>query len=108
MTKDEYCIEVCGAKCCRVGPKKRCPKLGNDCRCTIYESRFAADAPDLVTVGFIRWKGKKQAIECGRIETILDKLPRSITDGCVYAHPHLLDQYNPKFERENTPNEDDD
>jgi hypothetical protein len=97
---------VCKAKCCRIGAGKRCPKLGKDSRCTIYETRFAPGQPDLVRIGFVKWKGKKKPVECARIETILDKLPRSITDGCVYAHPELLDPY--KFERENTPNEDDD
>lgn len=87
MTHDEYCIEICKAKCCKLWDNKkesyRCIKLSSDCRCSIYQQRFGPGSLINERIG---------EIVCGRIKNVLKKkqLPEWIESQCCYAHPELL------------------
>lgn len=90
MTKDEYCIEVCGGKCCKVFDSKKtlvwqCPHQLKNGACGVFSE----------------WKNRgtcgKHFPEVGntamRIEEAIRRklLPKWIEDQCVYAHPELLE-----------------
>ena len=107
MKADEYCIRVCGGKCCYLhtpwgeGPIK-CPKLAEDNSCSVYHKRYGELAEEkLVIVG--QWKSKvRKDIDgegltypfyCGRVEEIIASgaMPKDVMDQCCYAHPELLE-----------------
>lgn len=104
MTKDDYCINVCKAKCCRLWDEsKTCPKLGPDCKCTIYKERFGPDSPEEQVVGFYSSKSADddghlmlKAFVCSRITKLIENklLPEWVEKGCCYAHPELLEDQN--------------
>lgn len=94
MTHDEYCIDVCKAKCCSIyhGPEKvNCPKL-IDSRCSVYKERFKEGAEAKEIVGFVQIGGNIQPFICGRILDLISEkaLPGWIEAQCCYAHPELL------------------
>lgn len=100
MTKDEYCINVCGAKCCtNPADGKRCPRLGKDSRCTIYKERYRPGAPEVEAVALYVIGGKIKQFYCGQIETLLaqKQIAPEIAIQCVYAHPELLEKYNARI-----------
>ncbi len=106
MNRDEYCIKVCGGKCCHLhtpwgdGPIP-CPRLSADGSCSVYQKRYGElnDQP-LVVVG--RWESRKikdvdnkpvvYNFYCGHVEEIIASgaMPKEIMDQCCYAHPELL------------------
>ncbi len=96
MTHDEYCIKVCGGKCCTLYPAGkapiRCPRLAKDGSCSVYKERYPANEPTprLVQVGTVLGK----PFMCGMIEDVLASgaMPKSIQDQCCYAHPELLNE----------------
>ena len=96
MTKDEYCINVCGAKCCTHSCGRVCPHLRDDKKCAIYAERFADDQPDdqLVAITQSATSGDPTLISfiCTRIEVLIrdNRLPKAIADQCCYAHLELL------------------
>ena len=98
MTKDEYCISVCQAKCCSRSCGAVCPHLHDDKRCAIYAERFADDQPEdqLVAITQSPTTGDPKLISfiCTRIEALIRdrKLPKAIEDQCCYAHPELLEK----------------
>lgn len=95
MTKDEYCISVCKAKCCYWHDvKKPCPRLTEDCKCSIYEQRFGPDSAHVEIVGWAeKYPGTVLPFICSRIEQLIkDKhLPDDVEAQCCYAHPELLE-----------------
>lgn len=105
LDKDTYCIKVCKGKCCTLhhesGAKVRCPKLSADCSCSIYEKRFAPNAPELEVVGFYQIKKGDGSwtinpFICWQITKLIahKQLPKEVEDGCCYAHPELLEETN--------------
>lgn len=99
ISKDDYCIKICKAKCCTLyteGVAVICPKLSSDCKCTIYKDRFTPFAPDVVKVGeyslWLKNGPEKRNFYCSRVENLIAKnlLPDDIRAGCCYAHPELL------------------
>ena len=90
MTHDEYCINICKAKCCRLfeepngDEKDRCRKLGTDFKCTIHhlwENNTCNQTKE--TIGF-----ETRPI----LRVIQDRLlPQWVEDRCCYAHPELLE-----------------
>jgi hypothetical protein len=104
----EYCSQVCGAKCCRVpGEDKACPMLTSGNLCSIYRQRYEEGKP----YSFV-FQSKKTLkvlrVDCGSIHDLIreGRLSEDVARQCCVVHPELL--HAPKFERENTPNEDDD
>ena len=99
ITKDEYCIKVCGGKCCKyLNPESPCPNLRYDNRCGVYDVRYAPNAPEFEIVGWYKVKDAKglpiiKPFICGQIEKIIERgeLPNEIKDQCIYAHPELGD-----------------
>lgn len=99
MTRDEYCIKVCGGKCCYLDGV-RCPMLKNGA-CSIYKERYGPGAPEFqlvatVLVQHIGKPAKKQPFFCWQIEKLLERnlIPEDVRKGCVYAHPELLEKYS--------------
>lgn len=106
MTKDEYCVQRCKAKCCVMHLSDEgsvpCPKLSDDSSCSVYRERFQPDMPDLVVVGY--WKSRKykdldgqaatRPFWCGRIEQIIAQggLKAEIAEQCCYVRPELLEE----------------
>lgn len=95
--KDNYCMNVCGGKCCRIWGDVddndnmndtvevlRCPKLDRDNKCTIHNQWVD---------GFCNQPARVTRFETARIERILREkgLPQWVEDQCVYAHPELLE-----------------
>ncbi len=103
MTPEDYCKDVCGAKCC-IHPVDlvTCPYLNANKQCSIYEYRFVRpDAEEREIVGtYITTdeKGNKKikAFVCSRIKPLLDAglIPQPIADQCCYQHPELLEGKN--------------
>ena len=91
----EYCRRICGAKCCYLYLEQPipCSNLAADNSCSIYEERFAEEAPDIVRVGEYEYKGRRRPFFCGRILLVADSLPDEVTKGCCVLHPHLLDKF---------------
>ena len=99
MTPEDYCKDVCGAKCC-IHPVDfvTCPYLNANKQCSIYEHRFVRpDAEEREIVGtYITTdeKGNKKlkAFVCSRIKPLLDAglIPNEVASQCCYAHPELL------------------
>jgi len=89
MNYGEYCVNVCGGKCCKLWDENkkevwRCPNQLPSGACAIFEE----------------WKDKGT---CGKyfaeientpmtIQEVLEKklLPQWIEDQCCYKHPELL------------------
>lgn len=102
ITKDDYCINVCGAKCCRyLNPERACPNLTPDNKCGVYQYRYTKDAPEFEIVGWYKVKDNKgltiiKPFVCGMIEKMLarNELPSLMKAQCCYAHPELLTEYN--------------
>lgn len=86
MTEQEYCSQVCGAKCCAIWMGKSicafCPQLKADRTCRDYENRlgfeFAIRLPHRFVIG-----------KCSMVKDIT--LPKHIEDQCCVYHPELLD-----------------
>lgn len=103
ITKDQYCIQVCKAKCC-YHPKYqiKCSKLTMDCKCSIYEQRFGEGSKEEQVVDFYQIKNKaKDSIDilpftCSRISKLIEtkQLAPHVEDQCCYAHPELLEKYS--------------
>jgi hypothetical protein len=105
VTEQEYCREVCGAKCCHLrlpdeGEPIACPHLKSDNACAVYNVRYAEGADDLVVVGY--WQSRRyktllgQPAErpfwCGRILKLhaAGMIPPEVAQGCCVIHPALL------------------
>lgn len=95
MTHSEYCVNVCGGKCCtfyeadekgNVQARLRCPDQLPSGACGIYDQwkdngtcgKFFQEINNIPM-------GIEQAIE-------QNLLPDFIKDQCCYAHPELLNQ----------------
>lgn len=98
--RDQYCMKVCGGKCCTLYPPGeepvRCPRQKTDGSCSIYSIRYSSPLREenLVQVGV--WndsRGMERPFICGHIERIIAEghLPKHIEDICCYAHPELLE-----------------
>ena len=104
MTKDEYCINVCGGKCCtlHLGEHRiRCSEQLKDNSCGIYKERFEPGAPEkkLVSLYVIPDKQGCPTVGqfwCWRIEALLvhNQLPEEVQENCCYVHPDLLEEQN--------------
>lgn len=95
MTPDEYCISVCGAKCCYLRSDTevvKCPRLIGS-RCSIYQQRFRDECEAKEVVGLVRIGGDWQPFVCGQIADLLleGALPDWVAAQCCYAHPELLE-----------------
>lgn len=98
MTLEEYCSQVCKAKCCHTRTGQRCPHLQTTCRCGIYAERFALGEPDKTVVARTRETDPATGKEylrswvCGRIAVLIrqGEIPQEIVDQCAVAHPELL------------------
>ena len=96
MKPDDYCISICGGKCCTLhteNPPLDCQYLTEDKKCSIYKERFASGKKDEEAV-FFYWNKRKEFVPfiCGRIKHLLatNQVPQHIAEGCCYAHPELL------------------
>lgn len=91
MNHGEYCVNVCGGKCCKLYDENRkvvwsCPNQKDNGACGIYDE----------------WKDKetcgKEFVEIGNtpmtiMQAIEQKLlPDWIEEQCCYAHPELLEE----------------
>lgn len=93
MTPAEYCIGVCGGKCCtHPVTKQRCPRQADDGSCSIYDLRYREGHPKREEVGAYMWRGKMVVFECGTIEELISSktLAPEIEAQCCFAHPELL------------------
>jgi hypothetical protein len=92
ITAAEYCMNVCGAKCCYV-KGTACPCLRGT-KCAIYERRFADGAPDFADVGLVQIRGKLMRYTCGKIARVLELkiLSPEIREQCCYHDPTLLEK----------------
>lgn len=92
MTHDDYCINVCGGKCCKYAGsiESRCPNLGEDNRCQTYAQwrNGTCGHKRLVQIGV-----DKHEVETMPIKEALKRglVPDWIKEQCCYAHPELLD-----------------
>jgi hypothetical protein len=101
----QYCANKCRAQCCyAVLPEEsapvRCPKLGDDCKCTVYQERYREGQPDLVVVGYYKSSRLKELggdpanrpFYCGRVHQIAARggLAPDIARRCCVLHPELL------------------
>lgn len=107
MEKWEYCINVCGGKCCTLYPPGeepiRCPKLADNNSCTVYHKRYGPEFADMPVVVVGQWESKKRKdidgnpvvlpFMCGRIADIIASgaMPLDVMEQCCYAHPELLE-----------------
>lgn len=105
MNRDEYCIKVCGGKCCTLYPPNeepvRCPRLSDDRSCSVYQKRYG-ELKDQAIVVVGRWESRKNKdvdgepvvynFYCGRIEEIIASggMPKDVMEKCCYVHPELL------------------
>jgi hypothetical protein len=96
VTRDEYCVQVCGGKCCtHPVTKVRCPRQCADGSCGIYEHRYVRiGALKQEIVGFYEHDGKTLAFECGQILDLIaaKSLAPEVEAQCCYARPELLNQ----------------
>ena len=95
---EDYCSKTCGAKCCYIyvdGESVRCPQLGEDNKCAVYQERYGkrGDEPVVIVGSWVR-KGIKDIegnspsmpFYCGRIQDLLSKglLSEEVRKGCWY------------------------
>lgn len=93
MNKDEYCINICKAKCCRDSVHGiTCMHLCADSKCAVYAQRFKPEALESLAVAVQEHQGKLYTIICNRIEKLLreNTLTPEVVSQCCYAHPELL------------------
>lgn len=104
MTEAEYCSTVCKAMCCyqrlEMEGSVRCPRLTDDCRCSVYSRRYAEGMPEVVAVGTYRSRAitdlsGSPAIRtffCGTVKNLHagGGLPQEIADRCCVLKPELL------------------
>lgn len=89
MTHDEYCMNVCGGKCCKLWyheekeERERCPNLDRENKCMIHTkwvNGYCGQTKD--RIGFNTMPIR---------ELLRNKLlPQWIVDQCCYEHPELL------------------
>lgn len=101
ISKSDYCIKICGAKCCTLhlpDAKVKCEKLNPDNTCSIYEKRFAEKAPEkqLISLYVLNELSHRPTVGqfwCWRIDKLLahNLLPAKTREQCCYAHPELLE-----------------
>ena len=96
MTKDEYCIDVCGAKCCMWWKEKTvthiCPHLGKDRKCRAYYRWKDNVCDETYTV---LHNNELYEIRTKSIMTMIEEklIPDWVIAQCCYAHPHLLEEH---------------
>jgi hypothetical protein len=99
MTKDEYCLNVCGGKCCKWWTDKKevfhiCPHL--DCstnKCRAHD-RWRDNACNEIYTAFV---GKEAyEVETMSIQTMIeeDLLPEWIKEKCCYYNEGVLHGQN--------------
>ncbi len=96
MTKDEYCFNVCKAKCCYSPHGNKCPHLAADNKCSVYHERFTLGMPVKwkSAEGYKAGKPRLRVLQCSGIEELIKTkaLPPAIRAQCVYVHPELAEQ----------------
>jgi hypothetical protein len=88
MTHDEYCVNVCGGKCCTVWDENRkpvltCPNHGSDGRCKIFH-----EWKDKGTCN-IQIPGTTSLPILQLVEE--PEFPEWLKGECCYVHPELLE-----------------
>lgn len=92
IKKDDYCIHVCGGKCC-IHPTDHisCIYL-KDGACSVYEERYSEGHPEEELIFFYTIGGPPKPFYCGKIEKLIEKkqLSPEVEAQCCYAHEELL------------------
>lgn len=104
ISKDDYCIKVCKARCCKhKATGHTCAHLSADCKCKIYKERFAEGSADSEVVDVFVHSGRLLQLICERIEKLIatNSLDPEVRAQCCYADPSLLEgQYGTETDRE--------